>query len=179
MQRMAFRLRKAGFEVRVLNYPSTSGSLKNLTDRVALKLPDIGIVDMVGHSLGGLIAKRLMRQLPPERRGRIVQLGSPNFGSEAAEQTRFLAPILGDVLMDLEPNRGDDDQDLEIGAIAGTKPIGLLALTLSGSIPHDGLVTEGTSLLGQSLRRAPEELYGTWPPLRGAQMARCPRRFQR
>ena len=153
MQRMAFRLNEAGYQVTSVNYPSTFGGIDELTALIAPLVPTDGTVDMVGHSMGGLLAKRLMRLLPANRRGRIVLLGSPNLGSEAASQLAFLSPFLGDALKDLVPSSGNDDSDLEIGAIAGTRPVGVLAVMVDRSVEHDGMVTVESAWAAASPQR--------------------------
>ncbi|MFQ5622143.1 MAG: esterase/lipase family protein [Paracoccaceae bacterium] len=120
MRYMALRLQWAGFDTVTLDYPSREAGIAELVDGLFRRLPKAGRLHMVGHSLGGVLAKHLMLRLPPQRRGRIVQLGAPNFGSEIAETVDFLAPVMGPALEDLRPNGGIDDSGLDIGAIAGT-----------------------------------------------------------
>ena len=141
MQRMVNHLMDGGLEATSINYPSTFGGIYELTGLIEPLMPNTGVVNFVGHSLGGILAKHLARSLPKDRRGRIVQLGSPNRGSEAASQLSFMSPILGHVLKDLEPNSDFNDNDLDVGAIAGTRPIGPMALFVDASTRHDGLVT--------------------------------------
>ncbi|MEM8787224.1 MAG: hypothetical protein AAGE76_03095 [Pseudomonadota bacterium] len=120
MRPLERRLRAAGFGTSNLGYPSRSGDTDALIARLAPQMPVAGQVDFVGHSLGGVLAKHLARRLPAKRRGRIVQIGAPNAGSELAARMAPLAPVLGPVLEELEPKPAPDDSDLEIGAIAGT-----------------------------------------------------------
>ena len=141
MRRIADGLEAAGFETLILGYDSTSGPLSDLVGELAPQLPPTGTLHFVGHSLGGIVAKPLMRGLDETRRGRIVQLGSPNAGSALADRVEFLEPVLGPVLEELEPAPIPDDSDLEIGAIAGNA-----ALTAYGYITglegeNDGKVT--------------------------------------
>jgi len=141
MRYMSIRLKRAGFSTLLLDYPSREATLAELTDLLFAQLPGSGKLHFVGHSLGGILAKHLMLRLPIERRGRIVQLGAPNFGSEIAEQMDFLAPIMGPVLGELAPNSGIDDQPLEIGAIAGTAALSALS-RLTGIVgENDGKVS--------------------------------------
>ena len=117
---MGWALKRAGFRTLAVGYSSRNGTIAALTAEIAPRLPAEGVLGFVGHSLGGVLAKHLVRGLPAERRGRIVQLGSPNAGSELAVRLRVLEPVIGPVLRELEPRGIPDDGDLEIGAIAGT-----------------------------------------------------------
>ncbi len=119
------RLAAAGFTTLRLGYPSRDEVLADLVAGLEPQLPKEGAVSFVGHSLGGVLSKHLMRRLQEARRGRIVQLGAPNLGSALAERVGFLGPIMGPVMAELEPSEMPeagvlDDSDLEIGAIAGT-----------------------------------------------------------
>jgi len=118
---LAWRLERAGYEPILIDYPSKDAPIEELADHIAASIPDgDDRLHFVGHSLGGILAKRLAKRLPESRRGRIVQLGAPNFGSEIAERANTFGEPLGPALVELEPNSGDDDAGLDIGAIAGT-----------------------------------------------------------
>jgi len=105
------------------------------------QLPKEGVVNFVGHSLGGILAKNLMKRLPEARRGRIVQLGAPNFGSEMAARAEILGPFMGPVLSELGPGSPPDDEGLDIGAIAGTAAIPALTLLTGIQGENDGKVS--------------------------------------
>ena len=138
---MGWALRRAGFRTLAIGYSSRSGTIGALTSGIAPRLPAEGVLGFVGHSLGGVLAQHLMRGLPPERRGRIVQLGSPNAGSELAVRLRVLEPVMGPVLRELEPRAIPDDSDLEIGAIAGTAAPAVYGRITGISGANDGKVT--------------------------------------
>lgn len=120
MRRIEKRLEDEGWTVESFSYPSRSATIEELAAGLFRDLPREGRLHFVGHSLGGILAKHLMLTLPEDRRGRIVQLGSPNFGSEVAERYEALKPIMGPALSELKPQGGIDDTGLDIGAIAGT-----------------------------------------------------------
>jgi len=138
---MGLALRRAGFQTLAIGYPSRRGTIAGLTAGIAQRLPAEGVLGFVGHSLGGVLAKRLMRGLPPERRGRIVQLGSPNAGSALAGRLRVLEPVMGPVMAELEPGAIPDDGDLEIGAIAGTAALAAYGRITGIAGLNDGKVT--------------------------------------
>ncbi len=142
MRKMARALETAGFEAIILDYPSTEKTIEALVDQIYEQLPaGPNKLHFVGHSLGGVLAKRVVKRLPPERRGRIVQLGSPNFGSVIAERTAVFGPIMGPALAQLTPNSGEDDSGLEIGAIAGTAAIPAYGLITGIAGENDGKVS--------------------------------------
>ncbi len=140
MRPLSRKLEKAGYETVLIDYPSMSEPIGKLVDMVFAQLPE-GKLHFVGHSLGGILAKRLMFRLPPERRGRIVQLSSPNFGSELAERIKVLEPLMGPTLEELHPHDGEDDTDLDIGAIAGTAALAPYGLITGIEGENDGKVS--------------------------------------
>ncbi len=142
MRVLAWRLERVGFEPILLDYPSKSAPIEKLVDHVELSVPD-GDDELyfVGHSLGGILAKRLAKRLPAERRGRIVQLGAPNFGSEIAERANTFGEPLGPALVELEPNSGEDDEGLCIGAIAGTAALPAYGIITGIHGDNDGKVS--------------------------------------
>jgi len=141
MRRLASALEEAGFDTLIVGYKSTSGPLSDLADRIAPQLPPRGTLHFVGHSLGGILAKPLMRGLPDTRQGRIVQIGAPNAGSALATRVEFLEPVLGPVLEQLEPGDMPDDSDLDIGAIAGNAALNAYGYITGLDGENDGKVT--------------------------------------
>ena len=140
------KLRVHGFEVVEFSYSSTRSPLKENAASLNefLKGLDAETVHFVGHSLGGLVIVRLFEDFPEQKPGRVVCLGTPLRGSEAA---RGLArwPIgalaLGESLTALErgPERWNVERDL--GLIAGTSEMGLGRLVGELESPNDGTVS--------------------------------------
>ncbi|MGA1779544.1 MAG: esterase/lipase family protein [Planctomycetota bacterium] len=88
------RARQKGWRTLNLTYPSTRRTIEGCADfgagrieRAAAREP-IRSVDFVTHSLGGLVARRLIREgrVPPARH--LVQLVPPNRGSAVARHWR-------------------------------------------------------------------------------------------
>ena len=84
------RLRAAGFRVVNRSYPSTRLTIQESADflrrRIARRTdanPDIE-VNLVTHSMGGLVARYYLTHTPPPRVGALVQIAPPNRGSEKA-----------------------------------------------------------------------------------------------
>lgn len=139
---LAWRLERAGFDPILIDYPSTDASIEQLVTMITPSIPaGDDKLDFVGHSLGGILAKKLALQLPESRRGRIVQLGAPNFGSEIAERANTFGEPLGPALVELEPNSGEDDKGLDIGAIAGTAALPAYGLITGIHGENDGKVS--------------------------------------
>ncbi len=139
---LAWQLERSGFEPFLLDYPSKTAQIEKLVDHVEMLMPRIDdVIYFVGHSLGGILAKRLAKRLPEARRGRIVQLGAPNFGSEIAERANTFGEPMGPALVELEPNSGEDDEGLDIGAIAGTAALPAYGLITGIPGDNDGKVS--------------------------------------
>lgn len=140
------KLRVHGFEVVEFSYSSTAASLghnaASLNDFLAAL--DAETVHLVGHSLGGLVIVRLFEDFPQQKPGRVVCLGTPVGGSEAARglaRWPLGAMALGESLAALEdgPDRWRAERDL--GLIAGTREIGLGRLLGELESPNDGTVS--------------------------------------
>lgn len=103
-------------------------------------------LDLIGHSLGGLVILRCLELYPLEVPGRVVLLGTPLQGSVAARSLEKI-PILGNML-----GRGITQESerqtmrrwngsREVGVIAGNLPVALGRLFAPLEGPHDGTVT--------------------------------------
>ncbi len=147
---LAQRLRAAGFAPETFDYHSLRGG----PDAAAQRLRDLiydsqgGPVHLVGHSLGGLVALEVARQIT-EREGsspigRVVCLGSPLRGSAAAvSMVRHWGTgwLMGDSAALLQRGLENWCGRCEVGVIAGKLPVGLGFLLGGLARPHDGTVT--------------------------------------
>jgi len=144
---LARRLRRVGWRAEPFPWRSAREVLEEAGLRLAARLEALaaaGPVHVVAHSLGGLVADRALAGLGGPPRGRVVALGTPFLGSEAAR--RLLERPWGRRLL------GVNGPALATGiacwrhawplhVVAGTRPLGwgrLLAGPLEG--PHDGSV---------------------------------------
>jgi len=132
---LAHDLRRAGYRVRNIGYPTRSHDVATLADRyLAPVLADVADgqpVHLVTHSLGGILVRQHLqtRSLPPG--SRIVMLAPPNHGSEVADHVRgwpIYRWIMGEVGQQL--GTGPDGVvrrlgpiDAEVGIIAGNRSI--------------------------------------------------------
>ncbi len=157
-------LRRAGFETRELGYDSWAKSLSQICDRLAPRLARIvegasGPVHFVGHSMGGLVIRALIRRQRPPNLGRVVMLGTPNAGSEVADfvdSWPVLRPILGQAAPALVTRRCMEvatqlgPVDYPLGIIAGEWS--MLATPFSRLFPgpHDGKVSIASTWLPEA-----------------------------
>lgn len=90
MMPLVRRLRRAGYRVRNWPYPSLLRRIDEHARRLhtALREADadaeIDRVHVVGHSMGGIVARRALQLGPVSKLGRLVMLAPPNRGSRAA-----------------------------------------------------------------------------------------------
>lgn len=163
---MAWRLGRAGFSVQRPGYPSTrmgvDEAIANMR-RVLERLSPRGqAVDLVGHSLGGLISAALLRDPRGLSIGRVVQLGAPNLGSPLASRLGGPGPvrrICGPALRDLRAHTRHPERRDEIAAIAGT--LGPRGLPMNG--PNDGAVSVKSAWSGAGHRAAVPVLHSFLP----------------
>lgn len=140
------RLRDAGFAVELFDYPSVFGrderSLERLEGRILAQRARR--VHLVGHSLGGLVALRVLERLPAGTGGRVVCLGSPLNGSAVARRlfrSGASLQLLGcsaAVLCQGLPSR---PLATDVGVIAGTRALGLGRFMGIFDGPNDGTVS--------------------------------------
>ena len=95
---MQRRLEREGFQPIRWSYPSLCRSIEDhgaaLRERIGQldADPSVSRIHLVGHSLGGIVARQALAEDPPDKAGRVVTLASPNRG---ARRATVLAPLLG------------------------------------------------------------------------------------
>jgi pimeloyl-ACP methyl ester carboxylesterase len=139
-------LRTDGFNVRRFSYPSWRGSLDEnvrLLSRFINETPG-AIIHLVAHSLGGLVALKMLSQESDTRICRLVLLGTPYAGCHCGvtlTKSPVLAPLVGRTFEDwFSLPHTDPHPALEIGVIAGTRPIGLGRVIPGLARPNDGVI---------------------------------------
>ncbi len=158
MALLAWYLRRCGYEVLNLTYPSTRLMLEQLAEHIHPAIRDFAgerPVHFVCHSMGGLLARAYIARYRP-RVGRVVMLGTPNHGSEVADFLKdwvLYRRMYGPAGQQLTTrNHGRDGLfapvDFELGIIAGTKSLDVICSRIIG-VPSDGKVSvESTKLDG-------------------------------
>jgi len=154
MSRLAAAARRDGYATCSPTYP---GRRRSIADLVAFLAPTFaafeascgGPVSIVTHSLGGLLARALIRVHRPKQLGRVVMLAPPNAGSEVADliyRVRLDRVILGPAGIHLRTGRNEDAErllgpiDFELGVIAGDRALDPIFPRLIFSRPNDGKV---------------------------------------
>lgn len=140
-----------GHNVLLFNYPSVRGTLDDNAASLSRFIDDQGIdgTHIIGHSLGGVIALRLLANDADAVPGRIVCIGSPLTGSRAAEfltTQDWAEPFLGHSLPQGVVHEAANKwashvcERREVGVIAGTSPYGFGRLVTSFDGENDGSV---------------------------------------
>lgn len=159
MEYLAHRITENGFEAQTWSYPSMRLTLTENAERFAQHCSGLGLkrLNIVAHSMGGLVALKMLALAPGLQCERLVLLGTPYAGSASA---RRLAQFPGgDLLLGRSIREWLDEprpamRAQSIGVIAGTRGLGLGALIGSDlSEPHDGVVAvEETAVPGVTER---------------------------
>ena len=140
-----------GLRTLLFNYPSVSGTLDENADSLARFIEDKALTatHILGHSLGGVVALRMLANDPDTVPGRIVCLGSPLSGSRAAEflsRQNWAEPIVGHSLLQgvvhtaANDWAGDVCRRRDVGVIAGSIPVGVGYIAGPFGEPNDGTV---------------------------------------
>ncbi|MGI9352888.1 MAG: esterase/lipase family protein [Rhizobiaceae bacterium] len=139
-------LKEKGYVVFNLDYPSTEHDLETLTAMVAGDIAEQisphKPVHFVGYSMGGIVVRGVLNKYRPDNLGRVVQLASPNGGSEVADvlkETWLFESIYGPAGQQLTTTETGIDEllgkvDYELGVIAGDFSIDPVSSSL---IPGD------------------------------------------
>ncbi len=170
MARLAARLVAAGYRVETLGYPSRRLGLADCAGYLRPAVSEIrrragGPLVLVGHSMGGLVARHLAAADPDLAAG-LVMLGTPNRGSEAADCVsafRLGRVLFGPALRDL---RTDASGAVPIPAcpmavVAGTRALIPFFRTRIPR-PHDGLVSLERARLAAGERWCTVPAHHTW-----------------
>ena len=164
MKRLEWALRREGYRVFNPAYPSIRVPLtilasEYLPDYLLRTIPEgIQRIHFVTHSMGGLLLRGSLAAHRPARLGRVVFLGTPHHGSEAADLwsknalCRWLAgPNLAALqtgLAGYSVNLGPADYEALV--IAGDRPLSPFWSPLPA--PHDGKVSVASTRLAGSAR---------------------------
>lgn len=145
MSKMARCLRSAGHDVSVFSYPTRASSVDEHADALHAFLIKnrADELNLVGHSMGGIVILNMLSRyddLPP---GRVVMLGTPVRGSGVVKRLAHLplqSFLFGKVREDLLRGFPYLPADRETGMIRGTHAFGVGQVAGKQNEPNDGSV---------------------------------------
>lgn len=144
MRWLATRLQGQGFDAALFGYYSLMQDTDAVVARLADAMAQYPSAHVVAHSLGGLLSLRAAEQVGTARIGRIVCLGSPLAGSQAATSIVAKIPagatLVGHNRALLASGIGRIPAGLQVGAVAGCVPRGLGGVLAHFACEHDGTV---------------------------------------
>jgi pimeloyl-ACP methyl ester carboxylesterase len=169
MWRIAGALRKDGYRVARETYPSRTMPLEKLAAQWLPRLleqchaTDATRVHFVTHSMGGILVRLWLRDLPaPKNLGRIVMIAPPNHGSEIPDHLdknplfRLLFGINGPRLganansLPRQLSQSRLPPKVEVGIIAGGRTLNPLFSAWIGSANDGKVSVRSTQLDGMS-----------------------------
>ncbi len=149
-------LKQSGFAPRTFSYPSVRNGLDANSMALAryIRALEAPAIDVVAHSLGGLVVLNMLALSPDARIWRVVLMGSPCRGSHCAAvlmRTPGLSAIVGASLKDAAlRTRWDFPTGVEIGVLAGNRSVGLGRVVPGLPLPNDGTVAVAETCLAGS-----------------------------
>lgn len=143
--------REYGLRALLFSYPSVRGTLDENATALAnfIRKQELQGTHIVGHSLGGVVALRMLANDAAAVPGRVVCLGSPLCGSRAADflsqqywADAIVGHSLGAAVIHTAANEWASHvcEEREIGVIAGTVPLGFGQLVAHFDEPNDGTI---------------------------------------
>lgn len=176
MALLARFLKKQGFRVLNLDYPSTRQSLDALAEGIHLPISEFsaavaGKIHFIGFSMGGLLIRAYLAKHRPENLGKVLMIGTPNGGSEMAnmlQHNRLYRKIYGPAGQQLITDQSAFSHvfgkvDYELGILAGEARFDPVASYVFKK-PNDGKVSvESTKLEGMSAHHVLKTSHTLFP----------------
>lgn len=164
MALMAQRLGTAGFDTMRIGYPGTRLAMVEAEAHVRAQIPGGRPLALVGHSLGGILARRILTDPQGLEVRRVVQLGSPNRGSALIDRIGWAGPVklaCGPILAEINAMTPPAAPCALVGAIAGTA--GWIVPGTGLTPPHDGAVSAQSAWTGARHRTSVPVLHSLLP----------------
>ncbi len=148
-----------GFHTLLFSYPSVTGALDDNASALSqfIHEQDVDGMHIVGHSLGGVLALRMLANDRHALPGRVVCLGSPLTGSRAADilnAQEWAEEIIGRSLPPGVIHEAANEwashvcDGRDIGVIAGNVPLGFGRLVANFDEDNDGTVAVSETRIG-------------------------------
>lgn len=137
-------LRKQGYNVVNYSYPSTQYTIKEHGDKFIIFIENILSADphkkihFITHSLGGIIVREALSNLPPNKLTKcksLIMLAPPNQGSLFAQVCLTIAPILSRFIKPLAELSCDRDAYIHTVPIPRGLKIGIIAGRFDAKVP--------------------------------------------
>lgn len=145
MQGLRLWLSRRGYAVYTFTYPSIAQGLDAHAQRLAARIAELQqpVIHLVGHSLGGLVILRCLRNHGERRIGRVVLIGTPVRACMAGRRLEHL--VGGKRLLGTSRDIWHSLPELfrprcELGVIAGSRPWGLGRMLMRLPGTSDGVV---------------------------------------
>jgi len=140
-----------GFNVLLFSYPSVRGTLDENAEKLSNFIAEKQLegAHLLGHSLGGVIALRMLANHADAVPGRVVCIGSPLTGSRAVAfltTQNWAEPFIGNSLPAGTVHTAANEwatqvsEKRDVGVIAGTSPYGFGRLITTFDGENDGSV---------------------------------------
>jgi len=140
--------RDHGLSTLQFSYPTVRRGIDDNSQKLAdfIDATPSDRVDLVGHSLGGVLALQTLARFATVKVRRVVCLGSPVVDSSAARNLgrwRWGRMLLGRTMKEavLDHPLRSAGQNRQVGVIGGTVGLGLGVFVGKLQRPHDGMVT--------------------------------------
>lgn len=145
MQGLRLRLARRGYCASTFGYSSVAQTLDEHARRLAVRIGELPepVIHLVGHSLGGLVILRCLRDHGERRVGRVVLMGTPVRACMAGRrlENRFAGKRLLGASRDIWRNLPEVFRPrCELGVIAGSHPWGLGRMLMHLPGTNDGVV---------------------------------------
>jgi pimeloyl-ACP methyl ester carboxylesterase len=145
MQGLRLLLSRRGYAATAFDYRSIAHGLDEHARRLQARIADLPqtTVHLVGHSLGGLVILRCLRNYGEQHIGRIVLMGTPARACMAGLrfETMSVSERLLGASREIWRSLPDDYRpQCELGVIAGSRPWGLGRLLMRLPGTNDGVV---------------------------------------
>ena len=155
---LARRMRLMGFQTKTFSYDFLTNTPAINAQNLRRKIDKLGVarVNLVGHSLGGIVVLHLLEQFPELDVGKVVLLGSPVQGSFVAKRIQnspfrlLLGRSADGGLLGGAPSF---KADIPLGIVTGSGRFGIVAALYPAGDDSDGGVRHSETLIDQATDR--------------------------